>query len=340
MEQTCLFAPRFLIRFVGKAILGDPKVAVMELIANAWDAGATRVEILWPSRAAKQYFSIQDNGAGMTELELTQRWRTLAYDRVANQGEFAEFPKGVHFPPRKAFGSNGVGRFAGFCFGKSYYVDTMKNQQRVIYKVSHGSISSPFTLEKISQKIDHGHGTTIFVKELSGVRLSAEDAKAEIGMRFLTDPSFSVFVNGEKVDFHHIPECHLLRKDIDIEGVGTMELTVIDTLETDKTTKQHGIAWHVNGRLVGDCSWKGAGFNELIDGRRIEARRYIFIVKADCLSEAVRQDWTGFDESNEAFSKAHDRLFREVKEFVLEVTKDKRKETLTEVKKTYRNQLS
>jgi hypothetical protein len=159
-------------------------------------------------------------------------------------------------------------------------------------------------------------------------------------MRFLTDPSFSVFINGEKVDLHHIPEPHLLKKIIDIEDVGTIELTVIDTLETDRTTKQHGIAWHVNGRLVGDCSWKGPGFSELIDGRRIEAKRYIFIVKADCLSEAVKQDWTGFDESNDAFSKTYDRIFQEVKEFVIKVTKEKRKEILTDVKERYSNELS
>jgi hypothetical protein len=340
MEQNLLFEPRFLASYVGKAILSDPKVAIMELIANAWDAGATMVEIIWPNRDEDEYFSIKDNGVGMTENELTERWRTLAYDRVAHQGELAEFPAGLNLPPRKAFGTNGVGRFAGFCFGESYYIDTMKNRKRIIYKVSESFVSTPFTLEKIFEEPTQRHGTIIFVKEFSNIRLSAEEAKTEIGMRFLTDPSFSVFVNGEKVDLHHIPEPHVLQKPIDIEGVGTLELTVIDTLETDRTTKQHGIAWHVNGRLVGDCSWKGTGFSELIDGRRIEAKRYIFIVKADCLSAAVKKDWTGFDESNDAFSRAYEQIFQEVKEFVLNVTKEKRKETLTEVKETYRKELS
>ncbi|QWF72030.1 hypothetical protein KEF85_06115 [Methylomonas paludis] len=42
MEQSCLFGPSFLEKFVGKHILYDPKVAILELIANAWDAGATQ----------------------------------------------------------------------------------------------------------------------------------------------------------------------------------------------------------------------------------------------------------------------------------------------------------
>lgn len=340
MQQGALFAPRFLDKYVGTAILNDPKVAIMELVANSWDAGATKVEIIWPNRADGLCFSIQDDGVGMTETELTQRWRTLAYDRVAHQGIYAELPEDSDLVQRKAFGRNGVGRFAGFCFSKSYFVDSVKNKKRVICKVSQGSLSSPFTLEKIPKDQAEGRGTKIYVDDLSNIRSSAEQAKAEIGMRFLTDPSFNVFVNGEKVELHHIPDIHLLQKTIDIEGTGLIELTVIDTLETDKTTKQHGIAWHVNGRLVGECSWKGTGYSDLIDGRRIEARRYIFIVKADFLSDAVKQDWTGFDESNEDYEKAYGLVFQEVKNFVLDITKKKRKDTLREVTKTYENQLS
>ena len=45
-QQEVLFAPRFLEKYVGKAILSEPKVAIMELIANAWDAGATDLSTL------------------------------------------------------------------------------------------------------------------------------------------------------------------------------------------------------------------------------------------------------------------------------------------------------
>ena len=340
MQQGCLFAPRFLDKFVGTAILSDPKVAIMELVANSWDAGSTKVEIIWPDNTAGVQFSIQDDGVGMTENELTKRWRTLAYDRVAHQGIYAERPDGYNLAQRKAFGRNGVGRFAGFCFGDSYFVDTIKNNSRVVYKVSQGDGPSPFTLEKILEHQAEGHGTKIYVDNISNIRSTAEQARADIGMRFLTDPSFNVFVNGEKVELQHIPEHHLSQKTLNIEGVGAIDIIVIDTLDTDKTTKQHGIAWHVNGRLVGECSWKGLGYSDLIDGRRIEARRYIFIVKADFLADAVKQDWTGFDESNKYYEKAYELVFKEVKEFVLNITKSKRKETFREVTQTYEHQLS
>lgn len=46
-NQGVLFAPRFLEKHVGTRILKSPKTAIIELVANAWDAGATTVEVSW-----------------------------------------------------------------------------------------------------------------------------------------------------------------------------------------------------------------------------------------------------------------------------------------------------
>lgn len=40
-KQLALFDDRFLESFVGKGIISDPKIAIIELIANAWDAPST-----------------------------------------------------------------------------------------------------------------------------------------------------------------------------------------------------------------------------------------------------------------------------------------------------------
>jgi hypothetical protein len=340
MQHGCLFAPRFLDKFVGKAILSDPKVATMELVANSWDAGATLVDITWPSRADSLQFSIQDDGVGMTEVEFTNRWRTLAYDRIVHQGKYAEWPEEYCLGQRKAFGRNGVGRFAGFCFGDSYIVDTAKGGRRVVYRVSSGNGDSPFTLIKISEEETSDHGTKIYVDSFSNIHMTAEQAIAEIGMRFLTDPSFNISVNGEIVVLQHIPDRHLFKETISIDNLGIIEIIAIDTLETDRTTKQHGIAWHVNGRLVGECSWKWPGLTDLIDGRRIEAKRYIFIVQADFLAHAVNQEWTGFCEDNIDYQNASEKIFQQVKQFILAITQRRRNDTLIEVAQTHEVLLS
>ncbi|TWV88969.1 hypothetical protein [Chitinophaga pinensis] len=46
----------------------------------------------------------------------------------------------------------------------------------------------------------------------------------------------------------------------------------------------------MKNRIVGECTWKGSGSEYLIDGRKTFAKRYIYIINADCLEEAVLPD--------------------------------------------------
>src|SRR5215472_7653801 len=113
--QRTLFEERFLGRYAG-SIMADPTVALVELVANAWDAYATTVDIQWPNRNPETHFRIIDNGCGMTRAEFEVRWRTLDYDRVLHQGAFVAPPPGVDGLPRPVYGRNGKGRLAGFLF--------------------------------------------------------------------------------------------------------------------------------------------------------------------------------------------------------------------------------
>lgn len=337
MEQSCLFGPNFLEKFVGKNILYDPKVAIVELVANAWDAGAKEVKITWPMLANEQFFSIADNGHGMSEQEFLSRWRTLAYDRIASQGDSVI----VDNRRRTVFGKNGIGRFAGFCFGDSYYVESCKNEELFEYEVKMGQGAAPFSLiKKRLEKTKNPNGTRIFVRSQSIINVSEDSVLAEIGMRFLTDPYFSCFVNGSKVNFSHIPQDNISYEIITIAQDKVIKITIIDTVESDKTTKQHGIAWHVNGRLVGEANWKDNGFGEIIDGRSAEAKRHTFIIEADYLNktESVKADWTGFNPTSD-FEEARSKVFSFVRSHILGQTKQKREQVLESIKKTHDEKL-
>lgn len=338
MEQSCLFGPNFLEKLVGKPILYDAKVAIVELVANAWDAGASEVIITWPTKKNEQFFSIEDNGCGLTEKEFTSRWRTLAYDRIGVQGNTVS----VNDKNRTVFGKNGVGRFAGFCFGESYYVASNKDQEKIEYQIKPGSGESPFSLVKHKpHSFIRDRGTKVFVREKSSVRLSEEAVRSEIGMRFLTDPSFTCIVNGVRVNFSHIPEENITRHSINLESGDVVNITIIDTNDADKTTKQHGIAWHVNGRLVGEADWKCYGFDEIIDGRSSEAKRHTFIIDADFLArtDSVKQDWTGFNMTPE-FEEVRNGVFEFVRAHILGQTKQKRERVFSNVKKAHSVELS
>jgi hypothetical protein len=86
------FAERFLADHAGQIIL-EPRTAVLELIANAYDAGAKQIKIQWPSEKGME-FSVIDNGIGMTREEFVERWQTPCYDRTKKQGTAVKFPPG------------------------------------------------------------------------------------------------------------------------------------------------------------------------------------------------------------------------------------------------------
>ena len=64
-DAGLLFDNRFMERHAGSIIV-DPAVAIVELVANAWDAWATNVDIVWPESGTDTAFVIEDNGKGMT----------------------------------------------------------------------------------------------------------------------------------------------------------------------------------------------------------------------------------------------------------------------------------
>src|SRR5213075_2850275 len=94
--QGSLFEENYLLRTLG-TIANSPDIALTELVANGWDAGATRVDVVIPERIGHPLL-VQDDGAGLTLEAFRERWMTLGYNRVRHQGADAEFP-----PERRDF---------------------------------------------------------------------------------------------------------------------------------------------------------------------------------------------------------------------------------------------
>jgi hypothetical protein len=64
MSDDVLFGEKFLTRYASQ-IIADPATAIVELVANAWDAHETRVDITWPD--GKWAFTIRDNATRWAE---------------------------------------------------------------------------------------------------------------------------------------------------------------------------------------------------------------------------------------------------------------------------------
>ncbi len=191
-------------------------------------------------------------------------------------------------------------------------------------------MSKPLIIEEVEfiEKGVHGHGTEIKgAGSIHSISLPEEQARESVGSRFLTDPAFRVYLNGEQITFSNIGNACLAIEEIDIDDAGKVKILHIDTLKADKTTMQHGIAWWVLNRAVGDCRWSSSDYERILDGRTSEAKRYTFIVQADCLKDtnAVRDDWLWFNENNKTWQA------------VRPVVQDKIKETISESSKAERD---
>jgi len=62
-QEDLFYEDRFLESWAG-AIVTNPSTAIVELVANCWDAYATEVKISWPDAKTHKQFSISDNGTG------------------------------------------------------------------------------------------------------------------------------------------------------------------------------------------------------------------------------------------------------------------------------------
>jgi len=187
------FGSGFLKDHAGK-ILTDPKIAIVELVANSWDAGADLVEITWPDEYGEDII-IKDNGTGMTHDEFINRWIELSYNRRDEQGPDVVFPTGNQRSSRQAFGRNGKGRHGMFCFSDTYHVMTIKGGEQNLFRVTRSaSLNSPFKIDELSRQPSQGHGLTLSSKMESG-QLSISDLTELIGSKFVADPSFRIKVN-------------------------------------------------------------------------------------------------------------------------------------------------
>jgi len=318
-QEDLFYEDRFLESWVG-SIITDPSTAIVELVANCWDAYATDVKITWPNARTKKQLVIGDNGVGMTRDEFQYIWRAMSYDRVTRYGNTTQPPPGLVGLPRLVFGRNGKGRFAAFCFSNEYLVRSRKNGQQFTYRVMRRP-EHPLVLEEVEfiETGVEGHGTEIQgAGNVNQTALTEEQAREVLSSRFLADPAFKVFLNEKQITFNDIAASSLSIVELEIPSAGKVKIYHIDTRKADKTTKQHGIAWWVLNRAVGECRWGISDVDRILDGRTEKAKRFTFIVQADFLNDvnAVKDDWSGFREDNQTWKMVRPIVQDKIKEII------------------------
>ncbi|KAA9333622.1 ATP-binding protein [Adhaeribacter soli] len=325
--QGSLFEEDYLVRTLGN-LAHSAEIALTELVANAWDAGATTVDIFIPEEFGQKLI-IEDNGIGLTKDQFHYRWMRLGYNRLKHQGKEVKFPPNVE-GKRIAYGRNGVGRHGLLCFNNEYKVVTNSFGEKSTFTITTLSETQPFVIKSETFQKSNKSGTRLEVVVAKNLP-NPERILNIISAKFLHDPKFILSINRRTVPLED--HSGLINSKELVIGPVKLQAHFIDTQKSAKSTLYQGIAFWQSRRLVGEPSWV-LGNEIVLDGRTKFAKRYTVVVESDDLAEFINEDWTGFIKGG-SINEIYKEVSKYVSEMVSTIAIDSIAETTRKIKNEF-----
>lgn len=151
-DDTPRFRPRArLLQLLGDQLIGSPRLAIFELVKNAYDADATRADITMSHLDTPDAtIAIVDDGDGMSEDTLRNIWLVPGHDHKAKaRAKGKRTPRG-----RLPLGEKGVGRFAVHKLGHAVEVVTRQaNGPELVLKIDWEEIANSEFLDQARVEI-------------------------------------------------------------------------------------------------------------------------------------------------------------------------------------------
>lgn len=157
-----------LLSELGERLIADPRVAVAELVKNAYDADATKAHVWIEKGEDGMGLHILDDGHGMTEREFLSYWM-----RIATSSRLQDDRS--HRYKRPVTGSKGVGRFAVRFLGYRLHLETVAQTEsgalkRLVadfdweqFRAGEGldTVDIPYRVLDVKGEVDEGTQLTI-----------------------------------------------------------------------------------------------------------------------------------------------------------------------------------
>ena len=174
-DMTLQFRPRArLLQLLGDELIGSPRLAVFELVKNAYDADATRVTVTLKKIAAPDAsITIQDNGDGMTLETIRDIWLVPGHDHRAQQRLTLTRTRLQRLP----LGEKGLGRFAAHKLGNLIELITRSTgHQEYVVSINWTILIRNEFLDEASIRVV-GRTPQVFPGTSSGTRITIRDLR-------------------------------------------------------------------------------------------------------------------------------------------------------------------
>lgn len=183
------------LEHLGMNLYSNVPSVLSEIVANAWDADASKVDIGLDKQAGK--ITIDDNGMGMNRDEVIERFLNVGFKRRVELGPAT--PKG-----RAPMGRKGIGKLSTFSIARIVEVYTLGDGEHTAFRMDRDTIRQQiesgthetYAPEELTDwPDDHPGGTRIVLSKLSKNLTGMTDA----GLRRRVSRRFSII--GPKNDF-------------------------------------------------------------------------------------------------------------------------------------------
>ena len=239
------------IKHLGLQMYSTLPPVIGELVANAWDADATEVEITIPETPIEDASQIvvRDNGMGMSDEDIREKYLIVGRDRREKENT-------DRTPMRKrpVMGRKGIGKFSAFGIARKLEIESANDEETSHFAMDYDEMleQAPHRHAKFPPLPPTGtvsEGTTITLKRITKYRtrsISLPALRRGLARRFA--------IIGSRHDFQVI----INRSPISVE-----ERDIKRLLGKDKDGNPY--LWELNEEINPDTGWMVSGWIGALD---------------------------------------------------------------------------
>jgi len=318
-----------IIKQLSTAFYRRKTMVLEELIANAYDAGASYAKI----NLAADHIIVADDGSGMSPEELT-KFFYISYTEK-NKQQIKEIKNKLK---RYIIGKFGIGKLSMYQLCRRFKIITWKDgiESESIFdfeEFEKKEFVDEIELNVTTKRTDpRKHGTEIRLEKVRpGTDFNAIMLRRDLANRMFLNPDFRIFVNNVAIaSAQDLPFLASYPIDIDLPKVGKVkgEIKMLKNLTKDDVV---GIYVRVRGRVINHDP-------RLVDFSRLNspmftARRIWGILDADGLEDSVQSNRSDFIKDDPKYQIFIEWLFETLMEITATFVKTTYNEMRTEQEK-------